>query len=447
MQQLEKLQALAVALQPPAPRNQLLHWQHRCLRKLIRHAYQEVPSVRQRMDCAGISPQEIRGRSDLLAIPASTRRELQTAGLSQVLSRGINLQQLIDRSTSGSSGEPLIVKRTPFEEQLLNAFRWRVLREYGLKRGDRVAVALFREVIDPCQHQPLIRLARRLGLRSKIVLDVLGNPHIVEQAYRFQPDCLVGMTSAIARLIEACDAAGSPLRPRFVMTSGEMLTEPLRARIATGEAPIHDVYGCNECGVLAYECPAGAGGYHVLDDAHILDVISSDGSPSLPGEWGEVVVTSLFCRTMPIIRYKTGDIAVRGAKSCSCGSPLSSLLEIRGRTIDIFTLPTGRRIHPWELLNVLRPYLAWVKQFQIHQITPDTIDFNVLPARPPESGQVDALETAARQVLRGEAVFRLRLVDFVNANSAGKSQPFIPFQPPATGGNCQTDGSETQPSK
>ncbi len=428
MHPFRRVQALSLAFKPFREADQLAHWRDGCVRDLVENAYGQVPYVRSLFRRVGLVPADIRSVSDLAALPLSSKRELQDAGLMQVVARNARIDRLLDRSTSGSTGERMLVKRTWFEERLLNAFRWRVLREYGLGPCERVAVALFHGAKDPRDSQALFRLAQRVGVRQMLILDVLGDPGVAQTAARYAPQALMGMTSAIAKLVEDVQTGGYSLQPRFVLTSGELLTDPLRQRIGTLGSRIVDVYGANECNFMAWQCPANAEGYHICDDAHIVEVLTADGRPAAVGEWGEVVVTNLISYAMPLIRYRIGDLAVRGPDWCACGSPFSTLLAVRGRTIDCFALPGGRVLHPWEILNVIRPYTGWVRQFQMVQTAPGEIVYRVLAARTPAESEIQAIEQAARQVLAGCASFRLNMVKTIESAPSGKSRPFIAYQ-------------------
>ena len=423
-----RMRAFCLAFRPLTRADQLAHWRDECVKSLIRHAGAQVPFVRLQLELAGVPAAAVQSVRDLGALPLVSKRQMQDAGISRVLARNVRSNRLLDRSTSGSTGERMIVKRTWFEERLLNAFRWRVLREYGLKRRERVAVALFHRAKDPRDNQILFRLAQRVGLRQMLILDALGDPDSPRAVSAYDPHFLMGMTSAIARLVEDVKAAGFPFRPRVVVTSGELLTNSLRERVSVLDSCVRDVYGSNECNFIAWECPAGLGTYHVCDDAHVVEVLRPDGSPADIGEWGEIVVTSLFSFAMPLIRYRIGDLAVRGPAQCACGSPYSTLLAVQGRTIDMFRLADGRSLHPWEILNVIKPYTTgWVRQFQMVQTAPGAIEFRAVASRPPADHEVAQLLAAAREVLGTGATFKLTQVDSVEAFVSGKSRPFVPY--------------------
>ena len=282
----------------------------------------------------------------------------------------------------------MIVKRTWFEERLLNAFRWRAMRDYGYRARDRRALVHFSRSEDPHDDQTLQRLVQRMGLLRRRVFDAIGDPDVAAAVAAFDPHCITGMAGTVARLADAAGAQGHRLRPRFVVAGGELLTEPLRARIATLGAPIHDVYGSNELNLIAWQCPGGAGGYHVCDDAHVVEVLGPDDRPVAVGEWGEVIATSLFSHAMPLIRYRLGDVAVRGPERCPCGAAFSTLLAIRGRTFDAFPLADGRSLHPWDMLPAIDSQLGWVKHCQLAQVSRAAIELRIVPSAPPSPAAV-----------------------------------------------------------
>jgi phenylacetate-CoA ligase len=287
--------------------------------------------------------------------------------------------------------------------------------------------ALFRADADPHDDQRLACLAMALGWRQMLVVDALSDEAAAEKALHFAPHCLTGMTSALALLVDQISRHGLDFQPRLVVTTGELLTAPLRNRIASLGSPIRDVYGSNEFNLLAWECPAGAGTYHVCDDSVVLEVLDPDGRPVEVGQTGEVVVTGLHSFAMPFIRYRIGDLAVKGPSRCPCGSPFSTLLEIHGRTIDIFHLAGGIKLHPWTIHNAVRPWLGLVRQASLVQTTPDHLEYLVVANEAMGSTEEQLLTSAAQRVLPSGIHFMLRRVDQIPAGPSGKAKPFVPL--------------------
>jgi phenylacetate-CoA ligase len=233
------------------------------------------------------------------------------------------------------------------------------------------------------------------------------------------------MTSALAVLADTALARGLTLSPRLVVTTGELLTAPLRAGIAAIGSPIRDLYGSNEFNLLAWECPAGQGTYHVCDDAVVLEVLGPDGRSVEVGQAGEVVVTGLHSFAMPFIRYTIGDLAVRGPDRCPCGAPYSTLMAIHGRTIDMFRLAGGISLHPWTIHNAVRPWLGMVRQASLVQMADDRLEYLVVATEAMGAAEEASLAAAARAALPSGISFTLRRVDAIPAGPGGKARPFV----------------------
>ena len=419
------LAALRLTVRPLADPADLARWRDTSVAKLVEHAHARVPFARAMLDRAGLAPRDVRTVRDLALLPVTSKRDVQRAGVAARSACDVAADRLLDRSTSGSTGERVIVKRTWIEERLLNAFRLRAMRDYGYRLRDRRALVHFARNEDPRDDQSLQRLAQRLGLLRRRVFDAIGDPGFAAAVAAFEPDIVTGMVSAVARLADEVIARDLRLRPRFVVAGGELLTEPLRARIAQLGAPIHDVYGSNEVNLIAWQCPRGANAFHLCDDALVVEVLGHDDQPVGVGEWGEVVVTSLHAHAMPVIRYRLGDVAVRGPDRCPCGAAFSTLLAIRGRTFDTFALADGRILHPWDVLAAIDAQLGWVWHCQLVQVARDAIELRVVPVAPPSPEAVRQMEDAARSALVGRARFAVRIVAAIAPEASGKTRPFV----------------------
>jgi len=166
------------------------------------------------------------------------------------------------------------------------------------------------------------------------------------------------------------------------------------------------------------------GRLHVCDDAAIVEILRN-GEPVKEGEQGEVVVTGLFSKTMPFIRYRTGDLATRGPDSCPCGQPFSTLDAVLGRTADYLHLPDGRSVHPSSVIDPAMEYEdAWIDQHQLVQTALDCIVLRVKPRRPPSPGERERLISAAEKAV-SPARFELEFVDHLEPHPRGKFRSYL----------------------
>lgn len=167
--------------------------------------------------------------------------------------------------------------------------------------------------------------------------------NIVEQLNEWQPEMLVAYPSMARILAEEQLAGRLRIAPHLVFTSAEVLTDETRRRIqdAWGRQPFNQ-YAATETGEIAAECEQHTG-LHLFEDLVITEVVDEHYRPVPPGEYGDrLLVTSLFNRTQPLIRYELTD-SVRLAPPtllCPCGRPFALVEGIQGRTEDLLRFPS-----------------------------------------------------------------------------------------------------------
>ncbi|HUA36590.1 MAG TPA: AMP-binding protein, partial [Candidatus Binataceae bacterium] len=149
-----------------------------------------------------------------------------------------------------------------------------------------------------------------------------------------------------------------------IFTGGEILEESVRKDARRYlNAEIADNYGSTEA-FLAWQCPAGS--YHVNAEHVIVEIVDENGKQVCAGSAGRVLVTTLENRLMPLIRYDLGDYAIASDARCSCGRTLPLIGKILGRGVNLFRLPGGGLISPWQLIDTMKAMPA-VRQVQIEQ--------------------------------------------------------------------------------
>ncbi len=409
---------------PYASRASIVASQERRLARLVRHAYESVPFYRALFDRAGIAPGDIRCLADLSRLPVVTKNELVAAPPGDLLARGTNLSSLVSRRTSGSSGPVFTMARTTAEEFVSEMLQLRIRRYFGLRWSDRQAIA----VMDTRTMKTvgrMHRLVQRLGIHRTAMFSPLTPPEMfIEQLAAFRPDVILGLAGPVARLASYMDdTARERIRPRHVITTGEVLTPGMRDRLARAfHAPVYDKYVCAELGHIAWECRQ-TGALHIADDHLIVEVVR-DGVPVAPGERGELVATALNYHAMPFIRYKLADVVTRGPDQCACGQPFSTIMAVQGRMVDFLYLHDGRVMHPYELGLAVQQAGKWVKDFQLVQESTELIVGYVVPTIMPPTEEVERLLAIANATVGEGTTFRIEFVDRVDFGATGKLRPF-----------------------
>lgn len=408
---------------PRMGREEVIEFQNQRLRRLIADTYRDVPYYRRLFDSAGVKPDDIQTADDLPALPITTKPDLKAAPLEDILARGVDPDRLLARKTSGSSGEPFIIRHTRDETNLLNQFRIRSRKEAGVLPGDRTATIVERAADVPWTKKLGDSIRAALGRGRWYNISCHEPPEkIVSRLEEIGPDVISGYPATLADLATIVASGEHPrIKPRLITTGAETLAPPFRKRIEEGfGARVFDSYGAHEFNLIAWECPE-SGQYHVCDDSVILEVLKN-GKPAGEGEVGQVVITSLHSFAMPFIRYPLGDVVVRGGETCPCGRPFSTLLAIRGRILETFLLPGGRRIHPYEISGpcIFTPGYDWIEKFQVIQEKIDHIVFRLATARPPRDDELERVREAAREILGPEVRVQVDLVESSDFEQTGK---------------------------
>ncbi|HKF55953.1 MAG TPA: phenylacetate--CoA ligase family protein, partial [Blastocatellia bacterium] len=188
---------------------------------------------------------------------------------------------------------------------------------------------------------------------------------IVQRLNEWQPQVLTCYASMAGILAGEQLEGRLHIAPDLITTVAEVLTPDQRARIARawGRQP-YNLYGSTESAIAA-ECERHSG-LHVFEDVMIPEVVDEDGAPVLPGNYGDrLVITALFRRTQPLIRYEISDMVRMSPEHCSCGRVFGLIDGIQGRVEEVLVfdgLNGGQvRIDPIFFEPLLGPIraLAW----------------------------------------------------------------------------------------
>ena len=204
-------------------------------------------------------------------------------------------------------------------------------------------------------------------VRKLAVTDPL--PRLVEALNAFRPDVLNAYPSIAALLADEQLAGRLRIAPRVVSTSSELRTAEMAERIERAfGVRAFDLYGTTE-GLWGVDCDHHDG-IHLFEDWCIVENVDGDGRPVRDGEEGErLLVTNLFNRTLPMVRFEISDVVTLDRRPCACGRTLPRLRGVQGRLDDVLRLPgssgTTVAVHPMQFSLVARD--PAVREFQVRQ--------------------------------------------------------------------------------
>jgi phenylacetate-CoA ligase len=330
------------------------------LQATVAWAIERVPFHRDRLAGARLNQLD-----DLGALPfmrKSDLREHYPFGLFAVPSAELARVH----ASSGTKGKPTVVGYTAADLDVWREVMARVMVAAGARPRDMLHVAfgygLFTGGLG--FHDG----AERIGMT--VVPVSSGNTarqHLLLQDFR--PAGLCGTPSFVLHIAESLrEQGGDPRRLglRYAMLGAEPWTDALRAAIEGAfECRAQDIYGLSEIvgpGV-AGECEARAG-LHVCDDHFLPEIVDpATGAPRPAGVEGELVLTTLTKRAMPMVRYRTGDVTSLTTEPCACGRTSARIARIKGRADDMLVVK-GVNLYPSEV----EAALLTVEELQPHYL-------------------------------------------------------------------------------
>jgi len=336
------------------PRDELEQLQLDRLRDVICRVYGRVAFYRERLAEAGVRPDSIRSLDDVRRLPFTQKADLREHYPFGLLA--VPLREVVRvHASSGTTGKPTVVAYTRDDLEVWTEVMARTLAAGGVGPADVVQNAygygLFTGGLG--FHYG----AERLGA-TVIPLSGGFTERQLMALHEWGSTVLCCTPSYSLHLAEALAEAGIPrdkLRLRLGFFGAEPWTEAMRAQIEgrLGLAALN-VYGLSEVigpGV-AVECLEQQG-MHVHEDHFLVEVIDPETLAAVPpGTPGELVFTTLTKEALPLLRYRTRDLAVVLPGRCACGRTLRRIGRITGRTDDMLIV-RGVNVFPSQVEHVL----------------------------------------------------------------------------------------------
>lgn len=333
------------------------------------NAYQEVLLHRQleyltsaspyyKAALKGINTSKIQTIDDLRQLPFTTKQDLQQHQWDFLC---VPRSKVVDYiTTSGTLGDPVSFGCTEQDLQRLAFNEEKSFSCAGLKPGDTL------QLMTTIDKRFMAGLAYWLGIRklgASIIRVGNGVPELQwDTIERLHPDSIMCVPSFILKLVDYAVAHGIDYHNssvKRIIGIGEGLRNQdfslnlLGSRIHQlwPEVKLFATYSSTEMSATFSECEYGCGG-HVHPELIIVEIIGENDEPVPDGEVGEVVVTTLGVEGMPLLRFRTGDMAARINEPCKCGRNSYRLTPLVGRKNNMIKLK-GTTLYPPAINDVL----------------------------------------------------------------------------------------------
>jgi phenylacetate-CoA ligase len=343
------------------PRPVIQSLQRDSFRELVRYAAERQAFLKRKLGENGIEPASVRRPEDLRNI-FTTPEDLRNLPAEDFLCREPQLVY----ETTGTSGGPKRIYFTYDELEFMARYEAAALWENGVRPGDRVVCAF--DAGYWISSWVTFLACKRMG----VFCSAIGKPHPRELYSRlplYKYNVIAADPTWLVSLSEIAEEEGTfPLR--LIVAAGDRMTEVYRSFVeSTWKCPVVLGYGSTEQGGgTGMECLRREG-YHLDEFNFLFEIVDPD-----PDGYGELVVTTLSRRTMPLIRYRVRDVTRFVEELCPCGATLRRMARIRGRRDEMVVMGAGnmypeifeRVLHDVE--GVSENWQVAVRQEGIHDI-------------------------------------------------------------------------------
>ncbi len=345
------------------------------LQQTLSRVYRRVSYYKNLFDKIGFDPFEFSSLEDLKKIPYTTKETLRLAYPYDMFA--VPLREVVRmQSTSGTTGQPIIVGYTKNDIEHWTELTARVLSAAGVTKDDIIMISF-----------PYGLFTGGLGFHygaEKIGASVIpGSSADIEELVTIMKDyrvtvCICAPTF-MAQLHEVMETKGiSPaeLSLKTALLGAEPWSENFRREMEDlFSIKLYDNYGLTEIigpGV-SFECEE-RNGLHIAEDHFIPEIIDPETGEILDfGQKGELVITTITKEAYPLIRYRTGDLTTLYKDRCKCGRTFLKMDRVSER-IDDMIIINGKNIFPSQFEKILEDVIGKTARFQIVLNKKDNID-------------------------------------------------------------------------
>ena len=348
--------------------------------------------------------------------------------LKERLSLGFSEKSVYLNKTSGSSGHPFIFAKDKFCHALTWASNIYRFGWYGIDFNSSYQARFYGIPLDFIGNKKE-RLKDLLSHRYRFSIFNLSDE--VLEGFLKKFDYINGYTSSIvlfAKFLQKKNIVLKTICPtlKVCMVTSEMLLEEDKLLLEKQfEIPIINEYGASELDLIAFQNPSGQ--WQVNSETLFVEILDDNNQPVPNGTSGRIVITSLFNKAHPFIRYDIGDIGILDEKSTPKKPILKKLI---GRTNDIAILPSGKKSPGLTFYYVTKSIIeddGNVKEFIIKQTQIDHFEVEYVSESELNEAQIENINKAVSQYLEPNLHFTFSRKITLERSNRGKLKQFSSF--------------------
>lgn len=362
-------------------KNQWAAYETAQLKKILLHAFKEVPYYQEKFKQAGLTENVLQNMepASLNQLPITSKEDVRLYGTTSMMA---NMREKNGsfHSSSGSTGTPVqICYSDSMHQRYFALSEARIKNWAGLSKHNSRGMIGGRRVVTNGAGKPPFYRYNHFEKQVYFSAYHISPANIKDYFDAFKKHSIDYMTGyamsnfILARMFKEAGLVPPPLKA--VLTSSEKLTTEMRRLLEeVYQCKIFDSWsGMEYCGLIS-ECEHGS--LHISPDAGIIEVLDDNLQPTPIGEIGTVYCTGFLNYDQPLIRYKIGDQIVLSNKQCACGRQMPVVEEIVGRIEDVVYGKDGREMVRFHGIFV---GLKTVKLAQVIQHSLDTITIKIVP--------------------------------------------------------------------
>jgi len=365
--------------------------------------------------------------SDWNSIPVMIKRDLQQP-LDDRLSHGFSTKNVYVNKTSGSSGDPFIFAKDKF----CHALTWSVIEDrFGWFNLNLTKQARFYGI--PLDRKGNFRERLKDHLSNRYRFSVFDLSDIAFENYletfkSLKFSYINGYTSPIvqfAKFLREKEIVIKAICPtlRACVVTSEMLFEDDKILMETQfGVPVINEYGASELDLIAFQNPSGK--WQVNSETLHVEILDSQDKVLPFGEEGRVVITSLYNKAHPFIRYDIGDIGIL-SKESTVKRPI--LEKLSGRTNDIAVLPSGKKAAGLTFYYITKSIIeddGNVREFVIEQISLDTFKIIYVSVENLSENKIIQIKNEMENYLENGLTILFERRDQILRSKSGKLKQF-----------------------
>jgi len=382
------------------PKNRIKEIQLKRLKQTVNLIYKNVPHYRRKLDDIGIKPDNIKNIEDIKKLPFTTKDDLRENAPFGLMATSLdNCIEL--HASSGTTGTPITVCYTRNDIEVWSEVMARCLSMAGLTKKD-----VFQNPIPYGTFTGAFGLhygAQKVG--AMVVPSGKGqSERQIKLMEYYGTTFFAGVASYALRLGQVALEMG--INPRNLKVKNgifgaEMFTTGLKKRISEmWNMNVYDIYGLTEmCGPgVSTDCYLHDG-LHLWEDHFLVECIDPKTLESVGlEEEGELVLTTLTKEGMPLLRYRTRDIAkVYDEKICECGRTHVKHTPVKGRSDDMLIL-RGTNIYPGQVESVIMKNTDVGGNWRMHLTTENDIDILTIEIETKVRMSPDSMKTLEQKL-------------------------------------------------